>query len=446
MNLLARILSHGFAFAVVALIILVLMYRGEFPAWELPESLAIKGLPRATEEADSGTVDRMSDAARLPAEAAAASPEPSEESLAPASASDATEETQSADDVPAADKEPSVESGTTPETAAETTGVAEPDEGIDTGAALDHHPVEADDEPSATAPLDYNDRAVQATDEVTAQLDDEATDENSTPAEAPQATATVDSSDDSADQTTEDTPVNTDDAAVDGSATTVGSAPATTDADSNDDSTVQASAETIIATDDTTVVETETKVETASETIDTDSDVDSTVQTPAGTTTSTDTAVAVETIPAVETAPITATEATTPAASDAPAAEPLAAPVTEDAPQTIAGATSETPYEVMAKAREAFWLRDFEQAEQQYRKLTQLDPDNPDGYGEMGNMYFSQGKWDESAAAYYEAGTRLLQDGLVQQARQMVDVIRGLNGAQADDLEAQIDAASASMP
>ena len=61
-------------------------------------------------------------------------------------------------------------------------------------------------------------------------------------------------------------------------------------------------------------------------------------------------------------------------------------------------------------------------------------------------MYFSQGKWDESAAAYYQAGTRLLAEGLVQQARQMVEVIRGLNGPQADDLEAQIDAAPASTP
>ena len=98
----------------------------------------------------------------------------------------------------------------------------------------------------------------------------------------------------------------------------------------------------------------------------------------------------------------------------------------------------------MAKAREAFWLRDFETAEQQYRQLTQLDPDNPDGYGEMGNMYFSQGKWDEAAAAYYEAGTRLLEEGHVEQAQQMVEVIRGLNGPRADDLEAQIGAVSSS--
>ncbi len=107
-------------------------------------------------------------------------------------------------------------------------------------------------------------------------------------------------------------------------------------------------------------------------------------------------------------------------------------------PPTNAGTVTEAPYKVMAKAREAFWLRDFETAEQQYRTLTQLEPDNPDGYGELGNMYFSQGKWDEAAAAYYEAGTRLLDEGLVVEAREMLEVIRGLNGPQANDLEAQI--------
>jgi tetratricopeptide (TPR) repeat protein len=121
-------------------------------------------------------------------------------------------------------------------------------------------------------------------------------------------------------------------------------------------------------------------------------------------------------------------------------------PANEDAAQTNVGSMAEAPYKVMAKAREAFWLRDFEAAEQQYRKLTQLEPDNPDGYGELGNMYFSQGKWDEAAAAYYEAGTRLLAEGLVVEAREMLEVIRGLNGPQANDLEARIAAASASSP
>ncbi len=112
----------------------------------------------------------------------------------------------------------------------------------------------------------------------------------------------------------------------------------------------------------------------------------------------------------------------------------------QDDPAEVSGVG---PYELLAAAREAYWLRDYERAEGQYQKLIELQPGNPDGYGELGNMYFSQGNWEAAAAAYYEAGTRLLSDGLIVQAQQMVDVIRGLNGARADDLAQQVDAARA---
>jgi len=117
---------------------------------------------------------------------------------------------------------------------------------------------------------------------------------------------------------------------------------------------------------------------------------------------------------------------------------PESAQDSADEPETETG-----PYQLLAAAREAYWLRDYELAEGQYRKLIELQPDNPDGYGELGNMYFSQGSWEEAASAYYEAGTRLLKDGLLVQAQQLVDVIRGLNGSQADDLAKQVDAAQA---
>ena len=406
MNLLARILSHGFAFAVVALIILVLMYRGEFQVWELPESLAIKGLPGTAEQAASGTLDRATDEAKqAAATAVAVPPEVPEASLAPAPT--VTHETTRSDDdeAPAADAPPPAEPATTPEMAAEPAAetsedVAEPDEGSDTGgAATDSQPVEADDGPSTTAPVDAEDSTVQSTDEVSA-------------------------------QTTEKSPADdTADVAADEPASAAEATPASTDTVSGSDSADAVPDDLSTAPDDTTA-ETATTVGTTAAAV-------------------TEEAAPAETLPpAVEQADITPTATEEPAttADSLPATEPLTAPVNEAAPQAVVNTVSESPYEVMAKAREAYWLRDFELAEQQYHKLTQLEPDNPDGYGEMGNMYFSQGKWEEAAAAYYQAGARLLNDGLVQQARQMVDVIRGLNGAQADDLEAQINAASPSSP
>ncbi len=101
----------------------------------------------------------------------------------------------------------------------------------------------------------------------------------------------------------------------------------------------------------------------------------------------------------------------------------------------------EKAYQLLAAAREAYWLRDYDIAESKYLALTQLEPDNPDGYGELGNMYFSQGKWDQAASVYYAAGVRLVGQGLLEQAEELISVIRGLNGANADELERQIAAA-----
>jgi hypothetical protein len=120
-----------------------------------------------------------------------------------------------------------------------------------------------------------------------------------------------------------------------------------------------------------------------------------------------------------ETPPVTTQEAVTGQADTVPA------------PAAAVGSS----YQVLAAAREAYWLRDYALAEQKYQDLIALEPGNPDGYGELGNMYFSQGNWEQAAAAYYEAGVRLVDQGLVREARQLVEVIRGLNGSQADALE-----------
>lgn len=144
-----------------------------------------------------------------------------------------------------------------------------------------------------------------------------------------------------------------------------------------------------------------------------------------------------ETVPAPEAAPVPESAETVP--------EPVPA-----APEVATAEDQETaamsPYQLLAKAREAFWLRDYEAAEKYYLALTRREPDNPDGFGELANMYFSQGKWEEATAAYYETGIRLINEGLLEHAGQMVEVIRGLNGTQADDLEQKIDAARNPAP
>jgi tetratricopeptide (TPR) repeat protein len=131
-------------------------------------------------------------------------------------------------------------------------------------------------------------------------------------------------------------------------------------------------------------------------------------------------------------------------AEEAPAEEPaveIAAVVPQEAEASIRPRKTANPYRLLAAAREAFWKRDYARAETSYRELIALEPDNPDGYGELGNMYFAQGKWEQAAEAYYDAGTRLVVQNRIQQAEVLVQVIRGLNGDQADALAEQIAAA-----
>ena len=56
MNLFARIMSHGFALAVVAMLAIGLIYRGElFPDMELPAFLQVERLAKDSREAPAET-------------------------------------------------------------------------------------------------------------------------------------------------------------------------------------------------------------------------------------------------------------------------------------------------------------------------------------------------------------------------------------------------------
>lgn len=137
----------------------------------------------------------------------------------------------------------------------------------------------------------------------------------------------------------------------------------------------------------------------------------------------------------------------TPGGATTPASSPVTTEKTQPGGTTVGQpsripAAAKKPYELLAAAREAFWLHNYEDAEKNYRALTELEPENPDGYGELGNMYFSQGRWEQAAAAYYDAGIRLVREGHIDRARELVSVIRRLKGKQADELEKLISSAA----
>ena len=57
MNLLARLMSHGFAIALVLLLAVGFIYRGElFPEWELPEFLAFDSAKDSDSEQLAGKI------------------------------------------------------------------------------------------------------------------------------------------------------------------------------------------------------------------------------------------------------------------------------------------------------------------------------------------------------------------------------------------------------
>jgi tetratricopeptide (TPR) repeat protein len=103
--------------------------------------------------------------------------------------------------------------------------------------------------------------------------------------------------------------------------------------------------------------------------------------------------------------------------------------------EDITAEPSQQALQLISSAREAFWRRDIESAEKNYRALIDLQAENPDPYGELGNVFYSAGQWDKAAEAYYEAGVRLIKLEQYGQTMHLVSVLRGLNADRAGKLD-----------
>ena len=89
-------------------------------------------------------------------------------------------------------------------------------------------------------------------------------------------------------------------------------------------------------------------------------------------------------------------------------------------------------------ARQTYWRGDALGAEKLYLKLADVEDDNPDIYGELGNVYYAQGKWDAAGKAYYEAAIRLLALNRNNQVNYLLRVIQGLDSDSAEKLKQKI--------
>lgn len=386
MNLLARILSHGFAIAVVALLAIGLIYRGElFPDMQLPSFLVPDSGTVADADDSAGTAGRDTTPVQEPAAEQPGDGVPAEatvESVPEPGLEDASPEITSADVAAPAEAEPLTE-----EAVATVTDV----EGISVETAA---PVAAE---SVPPPLEEDAVTIE-----------EAT--QSDVAAIPAATEIV-------------TPPDAEETAPGAGATedVVEAVPAVET--ETPTAALESSTEPAM---DRPVVDTGSPVEATAPVVDPVPQVRE-MEMPA--TESVD----VARQPAMGSEPVESA----PAAETVPAGESRAAS-TDEAESEPGKSTDLASYQLLAVARESFWKNDYEAAEASYRSLIDLDPANPDGYGELGNLYFSQGKWEEAATAFFEAGKRLVATGHNQQASGLVNVIRGLNGAQADELETLI--------
>jgi len=97
---------------------------------------------------------------------------------------------------------------------------------------------------------------------------------------------------------------------------------------------------------------------------------------------------------------------------------------------------------MLSSARQSYWSGDSQRAEKIYLDLVSLDDMNPDFYGELGNVYYAQGKWKDAGKAYYEAAVRLLTLKDSARVQHLLQVIQGLDSDSASQLRKLISGSS----
>jgi len=140
-------------------------------------------------------------------------------------------------------------------------------------------------------------------------------------------------------------------------------------------------------------------------------------------------------------APVEQAEVAVSAPVQAEVEDPEVAPASAQASGTAT--TSETAdthtlaasqQDLLIQAREAFWRRDVAKAEELYSKLAEAQPGNPDLWGELGNLYFSQNKIKEASDAYYKAAEILIEEGHIRQVENLIGIIGNVDQEKAREL------------
>ena len=122
--------------------------------------------------------------------------------------------------------------------------------------------------------------------------------------------------------------------------------------------------------------------------------------------------------------------------------EVVASSVDKKEAAAVAESPSVDTEQVLNTARKLFWSGNAQASETLYLQLINLDSSDPNAYGELGNVYYTQGKWKQAGGAYYEAAVRLLgqknNDQVANQVSYLLRVIQGLDTESAEKLRKKI--------
>ncbi len=127
----------------------------------------------------------------------------------------------------------------------------------------------------------------------------------------------------------------------------------------------------------------------------------------------------------------------------APAPSTSTAPSTETSPSPAAAAApspagQELGQELLVNARAAFARHDVLSSINAYRGYIDRNPDAVEARGELGNVYFANGRLRDAAQAYFEAAMLKLKAGDIPGAQAFLGAVRQGDGALGDDLRREI--------
>jgi thioredoxin-like negative regulator of GroEL len=118
-------------------------------------------------------------------------------------------------------------------------------------------------------------------------------------------------------------------------------------------------------------------------------------------------------------------------------------PAADKAMDTIATAVSKSPVgpfakvssdELLNKGRDAFAAGDVEGAVVAYKDYLKTNAGNADAHGELGNVYYLTGRYQESAQSFYDSAKLLIDQKQTDRVPALLPVIAQVNPALADEL------------